>query len=163
MKEIFIEEWRKNDYDGRRDLSVKSSVKVGGEYLYGCKKLTTWFRLGKYIIKHDVANYLLDLTQYMSRNEFKYSVKTYDWNNPSIKNLNCIDELAKVINEHFSNDMDYINTLMLLQRELEGYENCFYISQCYRLPFDYQLFIKDKEAYLAKVHKFYKEYNINKK
>jgi len=160
-KEVFIEEWRKNDYTGRRDLSIKSSVKVGGEYLYACKNLTSWFRLGKYIIKHDIANYLLGLTQYMSRNEFKYSITTYDWDGSSNKKINCIDELAKVINEHFSGN-DYLITLMLLQRELEGYERCFYVSQVYNLPFDYELFIRDKDEYLARIDKFRENYHIGR-
>ena len=58
MTEIFIHEWNKKDFDGRRDLKTKSAEKIGGEYAYGCQGLTTWFRLGKYIIKHDSANFL---------------------------------------------------------------------------------------------------------
>ena len=67
MTEIFIHEWNKKDFDGRRDLKTKSAEKIGGEYAYGCQGLTTWFRLGKYIIKHDSANFLLGLTEGQAR------------------------------------------------------------------------------------------------
>jgi len=58
-KEIFIHEWKIQDYAGRREPTMKSEGTINGEHVYACKNLTSWFRLGKYLIKHDHANYLL--------------------------------------------------------------------------------------------------------
>jgi len=155
MAEIFIHEWHISDYDGRKDSSMKSEGTINGEHVYACKRLSTWFRLGKYLIKHDVANYLLGLTRYMSRNEFKHNVKVWDWDRETNtgKDINCVDEIVKLVNEHFSGN-DYVLTLLLLQEELEGYEKCYLISDCYGLDFDYELFIKDRDAYQKRLEDF---------
>jgi len=147
-KEIFIQEWKIQDYDGRRDKSIKSKGTINGEHVYACQRLTTWFRLGKFLIKHDVANYLLGLTRYMSRKEFQHNIKWCDWNSETNKNeyVNCVDEIVRIANELFPNG-DYLLKVMLMQEQLVGYEKCLYISQCYRLDFDYERFIKDRKVY----------------
>lgn len=155
MAEIFIHEWHISDYDGRREPSMMSEGTINGEHVYACKRLSTWFRLGKYLIKHDVANYLLGLTTNMSRTEFRYNVKVWDWDRDTntVKNINCVDEIVHLVNEHFSGN-DYVLTLMLLQEELKGYEKCYLISDCYGLNFDYALFIKDRDAYQKRLEDF---------
>ena len=158
MKEIFIHEWKIQDYSGRRDRSMKSEDTINGEHIYACLHLTSWFRLGKYLIKHDKANYLLGLTKHMSRDEFRDSVKFWDWNKETRtgKMVSCVDEIVRVVNDHF-NDNDYLLTLMLLQDELQGYEKCVHISAFYCLPFDYVSFIKDKDAYQKRLEDYVKE------
>lgn len=155
MAEIFIHEWHISDYDGRREPSMKSEGTINGEHVYACKKLTSWFRLGKYLIKHDIANYLLGLTSHMSRKEFRHSVKVWDWDKETNtgKNINCVDEIVQLVNEHFSGN-DYVLTLMLLQEELKGYEKCYLISDCYGLDFNYVQFIKDRDAYQKRLEDF---------
>lgn len=155
MAEIFIHEWHISDYDGRREPSMMSEGTINGEHVYACKRLSTWFRLGDYLIKHDQANYLLGLTRNMSRDEFRHNVKVWDWNKETntMKHTNCVDEIVNLVNQHFSGN-DYVNTLLMLQEELKGYEKCYYISDCYRLDFDYKLFIKDKDAYQKQLEDF---------
>ena len=59
MAEIFIHEWNKSVHDGRRILSSKSAEKIAGQHAYACQRLSSWFRLGKYIIKHDEAKKII--------------------------------------------------------------------------------------------------------
>lgn len=66
-KEIFIHEWKIQDYAGRREPTMKSEGTINGEHVYACKNLTSWFRLGKYLIKHDHTNYLLGLLAMKNR------------------------------------------------------------------------------------------------
>ncbi len=155
MAEIFIYEWRNSDYDGRRNLSMKSEGTINGNHVYACIRLSSWFRLGKYLIKHDMANYLLGLTRHMSRDEFRHSVKVWSWDKETNtgKIINCVNEIVQLVNEHFSGN-DYINTLLMLQEELKGYEKCYFISDCFGLDFDYELFIKDKDAYQKRLEDF---------
>ena len=154
-KEIFIQEWKISDYDGRRDKSIKSDGTINGDHVYACQRLSSWFRLGKYIIKHDVANYLLGLTRYVSRREFQHSVKCYDWDSEKKegKYINCVNEIVSIANERFP-DGDYLLTVLLMQEQLEGYEKCLYISQCYRLGFDYESFIRDRDAYQKRLEDY---------
>lgn len=154
-KEIFIHEWNIKDYDGCREKSMMSEGTINGEHVYACKRLTTWFRLGKYLIKHDVANYLLGLTRYVSRREFQHNVKWMDWNEEKKTNeyVNCVDEIVRIANERFPNG-DYLLTVMLMQEQLVGYEKCLYISQCYRLGFDYESFIRDRDAYQKRLEDY---------
>ena len=162
MAEIFIEEWRKNDLDGRRNLSTRSKEKINGEYAYGCVGLTSWFRLGKYIIKHDQANFLLGLIHEIGSNNVRSweCEETADGRKYGYKYH--IDDIVSVVNKHFS-DNDYVLTLLLLQEELKGYEYCYYVSACYRINFDYVLFIKDKDAYKARLEEYVKKLNEERK
>ena len=147
MAEIFIQEWDRKDYDGRRDLGTKSKGKIDGEHAFACRNLTTWFRLGRWIIKHDTANFLLGLIPEM-RGENTNSVVYWRWdeNSGKFERRNNIDGIVDVVNRHFSGK-DYILTLMLLQDELDGYEECLYICKGMRIRFDYVRFIKDKDGY----------------
>ena len=155
MTEIFIHEWNKKDFDGRRNLKTKSAEKIGGEYAYGCQGLTTWFRLGKYVIKHDHANFLLGLMREIGSDNVRNWEREetedgyrYDWKWH-------VDDIVRAVNSHFSGN-DYVLTLLLLQEELKGYEQCFYICSCYHLDFDYVLFLKDKDAYKERLLEFTK-------
>lgn len=49
---------------------------------------------------------------------------------------------------------EYVKTLFDLQEKLVGYEKCLYISKCYRLRFDYRLFLKDRDAYQKRLEDF---------
>ena len=153
--EIFIQEWNIKDYDGRREKSMMSDGTINGEHVYACQRLTTWFRLGKYLIKHDVANYLLGLTDLMSCHECQNNVKWWDWNKETNtgKNVNCVDEIVKYVNMFYNSD-EYVKTLLDLQDKLIGYEKCLYISLCYRLRFDYRLFLKDRDAYQKRLEDY---------
>ena len=64
--------------------------------------------------------------------------------------------------DHFSGN-DYVLTLLMLQEELKGYENCYFICACYRLDFDYVQFVKDKDVYQARLMAFAKKANEEKK
>lgn len=159
-KEIFIHEWKIQDYAGRREPTMKSERTINGEHVYACKELTTWFRLGKYLIKHDTANYLLGLTDFMIRQKHKNNVKWLDWDKETNtgRYANCVDEIVKYVNMCYSGD-EYIRTLLDLQEKLVGYEKCMYISQCYRLHFDYRLFLKDRDAYQKNLEDFVQQVN----
>lgn len=160
MAEIFIEEWRKKDLDGRRNLSTRSKEKINGEYAYGCVGLTSWFRLGKYIIKHDQANFLLGLIREIGTVNVKSweceeveDGYRYDWKWH-------IDDIVRAVNNHFSGN-DYVQTLLLLQEELKGYEYCYFVSAFYRIDFNYVLFLKDKDAYKARLEEYIRKINEN--
>lgn len=157
-KEIFIEEWKIQDYAGRRELSMKSEQTINGEHVYACVGLTSWFRLGKYLIKHDTANYLLGLTELMSRHECQDNVRWWDWDKETNtgKNANCVDEIVRVVNKRFRGN-DYVEALIVLQKALEGYEKCLYISQFYRLRFDYIGFLSDRDLYQARLEEYVKQ------
>lgn len=154
-KEIFIHEWKIQDFAGRREKTMMSEKTINGQHVYACKNLTVWFRLGKYLIKHDTANYLLGLTGMMSRHECQDNVKWWDWNKETNtgRNANCVDEIVKYVNMFYSGD-EYVNTLLDLQEKLVGYEKCLYISQCYRLRFDYRQFLNDRDAYQKRLEDF---------
>lgn len=157
MAEIFIHEWNRKDNDGRRNLSTKSEGKIGGEHAYGCMNLTSWFRLGKYIIKHDQANFLLGLIREIGSDNvrswereecedgYKYGYKYH------------VNDIVRVVNEHFGGN-DYVQTLLLLQEELKGYERCYFICACFRIDFDYIQFLKDKDAYQARLDDLARKY-----
>lgn len=148
----FITEWKIQDYAGRKDLSMKSEGTINGKHVYACKHLTSWFRLGKYLIKHDQANYLLGLIDLMHKHEHQDNVKWWEWDKETEtgRYVNCVDEIVRLVNMFYSGD-EYVQTLLNLQSELVGYEKCYYLSACYRLRFDYRLFLKDKGAYLARL------------
>ena len=154
-KEIFIHEWKIQDYAGRREKMMKSDKTINGEHVYACKHLTSWFRLGKYLIKHDTANYLLGLTELMSRHEYQNNVKWWYWDKEtnSGRYANCVDEIVRYVNMFYSGD-GYVRTLFDLQEKLVGYEKCLYISLCYRLRFDYRLFLKDRDAYQKRLEDY---------
>lgn len=154
-KEIFIQEWKIQDYAGRREPAMKSEGTINGEHVYACKNLTTWFRLGKYLIKHDIANYLLGLIGLMNRHEYQDDVRWWDWDKETNtgRHANCVDEIVKYVNMFYSGD-EYVKTLFDLQEKLVGYEKCLYISQFYRLRFDYRLFLKDRDAYQKRLEDF---------
>lgn len=162
MAEIFIEEWKKKDLDGRRNLKTRSKEKINGEYAYGCVGLTSWFRLGKYIIKHDQANFLLGLIREIGTDNVR------SWEREEVEDgykwgyKYHIDDIVRAVNKHFSSN-DYILTLFLLQEELKGYEKCYFISACYRIDFDYVQFIKDKDAYQARLEECARKINEQRK
>ena len=155
-KEIFIHEWKIQDYAGRREPTMKSEGTINGEHVYACKNLTSWFRLGKYLIKHDYANYLLGLLDLMKRHKYQGNVKWWDWDKETNtgRNANCVDEIVKYVNMFYSGD-EYVKTLFDLQEKLVGYEKCLYISLCCRLRFDYRLFLKDRDAYQKRLEDFF--------
>lgn len=134
---------------------MKSEQTICGEHIYACKHLTSWFRFGKYLIKHDVANYLLGLTELMSRQEFKDSVKVWELDDKAeiYHYVCCVDEIARAVKKEFPAG-DYVECLLVLQKALEGYEKCLYISQCYRLRFDYQQFLSDRNAYQKRLEDY---------
>ena len=156
MAEIFIREWNKSDHDGRRILSSKSAEKILGQHAYACQNLTSWFRLGKYIIKHDQANFLLGLIREIGTD----NVKSWERDEQEDRWVYKyhVDDIVRVVNRHFSGN-DYVLTLLMLQEELKGYENCYYICACYHLDFDYVQFIKDKDVYQARLMAFAKKAN----
>ena len=160
MAEIFIHEWNKSDHDGRRILSSKSAEKIWGQHAYACQNLTSWFRLGKYIIKHDQANFLLGLIREIGTD----NVKSWERDEQEDRWMYKyhVDDIVRVVNRHFSGN-DYVLTLLMLQEELKGYENCYYICAFYRLDFDYVQFIKDKDVYQARLMAFAKKSNEEKK
>ena len=154
MAEIFITEWKIQDYAGRREQSMKSESTINGEHVYACKNLTSWFRLGKYLIKHDQANYLLGLTELMHGHK-KKNVKWWKWDKDTETggDVNCVDEIVRLVNMFYSGD-EYIKTLLNLQDKLFGYEKCYYISTVYRLRFDYLMFLKDRDVYQTMLESF---------
>lgn len=141
--EIFIEKWEKNDPDGRRDLKTKSKDTIGGEHAYACTRLSSWFRLGEYIIKYNTVLYLLGLDKYIkSEPVFKHFVK-YD-------DKNSIDEFVQIVNDHF--DGDFLQTLLQLQEMMDDTgDECLFVSRCCHLDFDYKSFMEDKIKYLEMV------------
>ena len=155
MAEIFIEEWRRKDSDGRRNLSTKSAEKIGGEHAYACQNLTSWFRLGKYIIKHDQANFLLGLIHEIGTD----NVRNWERDEKEDRWMYKyhVDDIVRVVNEHFSGN-DYVQTLLRLQEELKGYEKCYFICAFYGLDFDYQAFLNDKDGYQERLEQFVKDH-----
>ena len=141
--EIFIEKWEKNDLDGRRDLKTKSKDTIGGEHAYACTRLSSWFRLGEYIIKYNIVMYLFDFYKYVKGDDInKHFVKYGDSNN--------IDMLVDIVNNHF--DGDFVKTLLQLQSEMDDIgDECLFISRCCHLDFDYKSFLEDKTKYLEMV------------
>ena len=156
MAEIFIHTWQKSDRDGRRKLATKSKEKINGDYAYACDNLTSWFRLGKLIIKHDTANFLLGLIDEIGTD----NVRTWEHNDTTDRweYVYHVDDIVRVINKYFSGN-DYVLLLQTLQEELKGYEICYYICSCYRIPFNYKEFLADKDAYKAKLEAFSKKVN----
>lgn len=154
-KEIFIHEWKIQDYSGRREQSMKSERTINGEHVYACKHLTSWFRLGKYLIKHDTANYLLGLTGLMSRQEFRDNVKFWECDEKAgiYHYVCCVDEIVDVVNKKFPAG-DYVECLFVMQKALEGYEKCLYISWFYNLRFDYKSFLSDRDAYQKRLEDY---------
>lgn len=155
--ETFITEWRISDYDGRRNKDIKSIGTINGEHIYACIRLSTWFRLGKYLIKHDFANYLLGVTPYIRNPRLRNSVRYSHWDAATRTHveLNCVDDIVRIVNVKFGRDFDYIGELQMLQRELIGYEWCFYVSECYGWDFDYKEFLKNKDKYRRKLYRKY--------
>lgn len=158
MSLIFIHEWRIIDHDGRRDQKAKSIGTINGEHIYACQNLSTWFRIGKYIVKHDIANYLLGLTKYMrteiEREDVKYRKISVDGY------MYCIDTIVSLVNEHLGEDFDYVKELQRLQDELKGYEFCYYICKSYRIEFDYKQFLANKDRYARKIKMRYVKEHI---
>lgn len=149
MAEIFITEWQISDYAGRKRKDIVSNGTINGEHIYACEQLTTWFRLGKYLIKHDFANYLLGITKYIPNERLRTNVQYreyYPATNQMIE-INCVDDIVRIIHEKFGEDFDYVAELQMLQKELVGYEWCFNVSMCYDWDFDYKRFLKSKTLY----------------
>lgn len=157
MKETFITEWKISDYDGRRDNNIMSIGTINGEHVYACERLTTWFRLGKYIIKHDFANYLLGVTPYIPNERLRTNVRYRHWDAATRTwwDMYCVDDIVSIVNKKFGKDFDYIGELLMLQRELVGYEWCFDVSRCYGWNFDYKEFLKGKDKYRRKLRRKY--------
>ena len=149
MSETFIIEWQISDYAGRRNKNIVSKGTINGEHIYACEKLTTWSRLGKYLIKHDFANYLLGITKYIPDNMLKTNVRYREYL-PTLNKMverNCVDDIVRLVHEKLGEDFDYVAELQMLQRELEGYEWCFNVSQCHGWEFDYKRFLRNKKLY----------------
>lgn len=160
MEEIFIHEWNKSDHDGRRILSSKSAEKIGGQHAYACHNLTSWFRLGKYIIKHDQANFLLGLIREIGTDKVK-SLERDEQEDRWIYKYH-VDDIVRVVNRHFSGN-DYVLTLLMLQERIEGLQELLPHLRFDRLYFDYVQFVKDKDAYQARLMAFVKKVNEEKK
>lgn len=157
MAEIFIHEWNKSDYDGRRILSSKSAEKIGGQHAYACQNLTSWFRLGKYIIKHDQANFLLGLIREIGTDKVKSLERDEQEDRWTYKYH--IDDIVRVVNRHFSGN-DYVLTLLMLQERVEGLRELLLHNH---LDFDFVQFVKDKDVYQARLMAFVKKANEEKK
>ena len=144
--EIFIEKWSgaKTDPDGRRDLKTKSKNTINGEHAYACTGLSSWFRLGEYIIKYNTVLYLLGIDKYIkSDSVFKYFVKYGD--------KNSIDEFVQIVNDHFDGE-NFLQTILQLQEMMdETGDECLFVSKCCHLDFDYKSFMEDRVKYLEMV------------
>lgn len=149
MSVVFIERIEKGDTKAYRDTKKKSSVTVDGKNLYCCKKLTSWFRIGEWVVKHDLVSYILSLTGNFNGWE-KSSVKHTDFKDGRMVDENCLDRIAEGINSTGLGYEGYVETLIKIQEELKGYEDCFYLRNWYKKEFDYKEFLKDKDAYLEK-------------
>lgn len=156
MSVIFIERIRKGDTEAYRDTKKKSSVTVDGKNLNCCRKLTSWFRIGEWVVKHDWANYVLGITKNLNGWE-KSFVKRTDFKDGKMVEENCLDKIADGINSTGLGYKGYFETLVKIQEELKGYEDCFYLRNWYGKEFDYKEFLKDKDAYIEKVRKEAKE------
>lgn len=144
--EIFIEKWSgvKTDPDGRRDLKTKSYDTINGKHAYACTGLSSWFRLGEYIIKYDTVLYLFGLDKYIkSEPMFKHFVKYRD--------ENSIDEFVQIVNDHFDGE-NFLQTLLQLQEMMDDTgDECLFVSRCCHLDFDYKSFMEDRVKYLEMV------------
>lgn len=144
--EIFIEKWSgvKTDPDGRRDLKTKSYDTINGKNAYACTGLSSWFRLGEYIIKYNTVLYLLGLDKYIkSEPVFKHFVKYGD--------ENSIDEFVQIVNDHFDGE-NFLQTLLQLQEMMDDTgDECLFVSRCCHLDFDYKSFMEDRVKYLEMV------------
>lgn len=158
MSVIFIEKIRKGDTEAYKDTKTVSSKTIGKQRLYACRKLTSWFRLGDHIIKHDIANYLLGITEGL---DYKHShcVKwsEYDKETGKFVNHNSLDTIAERVSALGLNTRKYVELLEQIQKELEGYEECYYRLSCFNLHFDYKEFLNDKDAYLEKCREMWRE------
>lgn len=151
--EIFIEKWSdvKTDPDGRRDLKTKSKNTINGEHAYACTGLSSWFRLGEYIIKYNTVMHLFGFDKYFDKYAegdsehlalFKYFIKYGDKNN--------IDMFVDIVNKHFEGD--FLQTLLQLQEMMDDTgDECLFVSRCCHLDFDYKSFMKDRIKYLEMV------------
>jgi len=144
--EIFIEKWEgmKSDPDACRDLKTKSKDTINGEHIYACKRLSSWFRLGEYIIKYNTVVYLLGLEKYIkSEPVFKHFVKYGD--------KNSIDEFVQIVNDHFDGE-NFLQTILQLQEMMDDTgDECLFVSRCCHLDFDYKSFMEDRVKYLEMV------------
>lgn len=143
--EIFIEKWSgvKTDPDGRRDLKTKSYDTINGKHAYACTGLSSWFRLGEYIIKYNTVMYLFGFDKYVEDvTAHKYFVKYNDSNN--------IDMFVDIVNKHFEGD--FLQTLLQLQEMMDDTgDECLFVSRCCHLDFDYKSFMEDRVKYLEMV------------
>ena len=157
MKLSFIVEYKNGISKNcmKRNLKKCSTVLFGNEKLYQCRDLSTWFRLGNYAIKHDYANWLLDITRGASWNDNERDSILW-WNADKQEYENCLDHLARCLDLAFNGHSHlYIKLLLEMQEELKGYENVFYRSKMIDRRFDYEEFMKDKDAYAEKLEKIF--------
>lgn len=159
--DTFITKWHISDYDGRRNYDHCSKELLFGKKVYACKRLSSWFRYGEYLIKHDIVNVLFDLN-FSNKGfdvNFNYNVKDYYWDKEHTKpiNLDCTDEIVEQYSKKFTDEQDMILQLYLMQREMEGYEFIYFIADVYHIKFNMVEFLRDKDAYLKKFKDFQKE------
>jgi len=158
MSVIFIDKIRKGDTEAYKDTKTVSSKTIGKQKIYACRRLTSWFRLGDYIIKHDIANYLLGITDDLDYHHRKcVTWSEYDSVSGKFVSHNSLDTIAERVSSLGLNSRKYVELLEQIQKELEGYEECYYRLSCFNIHFDYKEFLNDKQKYVEKSREIWRE------
>lgn len=111
---MFIHLFTKDDFAARRSRSLKTREKIAGDHLYVCTKCISWFRYKRYVIRLDMAYYLLGLSDGGFSRETHFC-KEFD--REISKNRHNLDLLADKIIKKYGKDFDFGAKLMKIQEE----------------------------------------------
>ena len=130
---MFIHLFTKDDFAARRSRSLKTGKKIAGDHLYACTKCTSWFRYKRYVIRLDMAYYLLGLS------DGGFSTETYfckEFDREISKDRHNLDLLADKIIKKYGKDFDFGAELMKIQEEYKNKGNFLQAGINKKVPFE---------------------------
>lgn len=141
--EIFIHKFDRKDREAMRDMATESKLTIRGLHLYACKRLSTWFRYGEYLIKWDSAVWVLGLSKGL----------TYDQKNVRCGMHGCnIDFITELIIGKYGDDFDLVHELKSAQEALTD-SFVFHAGIMNKYDFDYNRLLKEPARYQRFLHR----------
>lgn len=143
IMEIFIHKFDRKDREAMRDMATESKLTIRGLYLYACKRLSTWFRYGEYLIKWDSAVWVLGLSKGL----------TYDQKNVRHGMHGCsIDFITELIIGKYGEDFDLAHELKSAQ---EAFTDMFvfHAGIMNEFDFNYKRLLKEPARYQRILHR----------